>query len=86
VTKDQCPWCGAYLHDYGDVGPLHMKDGRSVNACELIQLRALRNQLVDFAVEPYKNTDDPDVKLLDWNTLGPIIDRACELKQKQASI
>ena len=80
----KCKWCGADLHDYGDVGPLHMKDGRSVNACELIQLRALRDQLVAFAVEPYKSKDDPDVKLLDWETLGPIIDRACELNQQSS--
>lgn len=45
----KCKWCGADLHDYGDVGPLHMKDGRSVTACELIQLRALRNDLIDVA-------------------------------------
>lgn len=45
----KCKWCGADLWDYGDVGPLHGKDGRSVNACELIQLRALRNDLIDVA-------------------------------------
>ncbi len=45
----KCKWCGAYLHDYGDVGPLHMKDGRSVNACELIQLRRLRADLIERA-------------------------------------
>lgn len=45
----KCKWCDAELWDYGDVGPLHGKDGRSVNACELIQLRALRNDLIDVA-------------------------------------
>lgn len=47
--SDTCKWCGAPLVDYGDVGPLHSKDGRSVDACELIQLRALRNDLIDVA-------------------------------------
>lgn len=46
---DKCKWCGALLWDYGDVGPLHGKDGRSVSACELIQLRALRNDLIAVA-------------------------------------
>jgi hypothetical protein len=45
-NSDKCKWCGAFLWDYGDVGPLHGKDGRSVNACELIQLRRLRDDLI----------------------------------------
>ena len=49
MHSGKCKWCGADLWDYGDVGPLHSKDGRSVNACELIQLRALRNDLIAVA-------------------------------------
>ena len=46
MISGKCKWCGADLWDYGDTGPLHAKDGRSVNACELIQLRALCDRLV----------------------------------------
>jgi hypothetical protein len=49
VEEMKCKWCGAYLWDYGDVGPRHGKDGRSVNACELIQLRKLRDELIAVA-------------------------------------
>lgn len=83
----KCKWCGEelqYLYK-AENDPLVYDDVDHVALCELEELRKLRNQLVAFAVEPYKNTDTPDVKLLDWNTLGPIIDRACELKFKQAS-
>lgn len=49
MSSAKCKWCGADLWDYGDVGPLHGKDGRSVNACELIQLRKLRDDLIAVA-------------------------------------
>lgn len=54
MMTDKCKWCGAHLWDYGDVGPLHGKDGRSVNACELIQLRKLLDEAVagSFPSEP----------------------------------
>jgi hypothetical protein len=53
-VTDKCKWCGAHLWDYGDVGPLHGKDGRSVSACELIQLRKLLDEVVagSFPSEP----------------------------------
>lgn len=54
MASTTCKWCGAYLWDYGDVGPLHAKDGRSVDACELIQLRKLLDEVVagSFPSEP----------------------------------
>lgn len=46
MISGKCKWCGADLWDYGDTGPLHSKDGRSVNACELIQLRKLLDEVI----------------------------------------
>jgi hypothetical protein len=70
----KCRWCGADLWDYGDVGPLHGKDGRSVNACELIQLRALRNDIAALR--------DKDGAVTVGGALHAAIDRARNLSRE----
>ena len=71
MSNERCKWCGADLWDYGDVGPLHGKDGRSVNACELIQLRRLRDSVAELR--------DKDGAVTMGGALHAAIDRAREL-------